>query len=63
MKIYSKKIPGVDATDAEKRQMLASPEFQSKVSESPFLYLSLDLPPPPLFKGNGLKFMQNKLKY
>jgi len=52
MKIYSKKIPPVDATDAEKRQMLASPEFQSKVSESPFIFLSLDLPAPPLFKDD-----------
>ena len=25
-------------------------EYQEKVAESPFLYLTCDLPPPPLFK-------------
>merc|ERR1712136_7189 len=52
MRIYSKKIPSLDATDAEKTKALKDPEYQLKITESPFIYLTLDLPPPPLFKDD-----------
>ena len=83
MKIYTKKIPPVDLSEADLKKLTESDEFQGikkekseiknairiifklyflffisnshfitieKVEEKPFLYLSVDLPPPPLFK-------------
>ncbi|KAK2720118.1 ubiquitin carboxyl-terminal hydrolase 39-like [Artemia franciscana] len=50
MKIYSRKIPPIDLKDEEKRSLLATEEYQEKVENSPFLFLSADLPPAPLFK-------------
>ncbi|XP_017771109.1 PREDICTED: U4/U6.U5 tri-snRNP-associated protein 2 isoform X2 [Nicrophorus vespilloides] len=49
MKIYSRKIPPTELDDKQKRTLLATPEYQETVTESPFLYLTCDLPPPPLF--------------
>jgi len=50
MKIHSQRIPPIDATDKEKDELMLTPEYVETVSESPFLYLAADLPPPPLFK-------------
>jgi hypothetical protein len=43
------KIPPTELDDRQKRSLLATPEYQEIVTESPFLYLTCDLPPPPLF--------------
>ncbi|XP_059473483.1 U4/U6.U5 tri-snRNP-associated protein 2 [Neocloeon triangulifer] len=50
MKIYSRKIPPVELDDRQKAELLKTYEYQETVSESPFLYLTCDLPPPPLFQ-------------
>lgn len=49
MKIYTRKIPSTDLNDKEKKSLLATAEYQEVITESPFLYLTCDLPPPPLF--------------
>ena len=52
MRIRTKKIlpTGEDIDEARKEEMLATGEYEWKVAESPFLYLTVELPPPPLFK-------------
>jgi len=50
MKIHSKKIMPTDIDGFRKLEAEKSGEFEWKVQESPFLYLSTELPPPPLFK-------------
>ncbi|XP_065347012.1 ubiquitin carboxyl-terminal hydrolase 39 [Cloeon dipterum] len=50
MRIYSRKIPPVELDDRQKAELLRTFEYQETVSESPFLYLTCDLPPPPLFQ-------------
>lgn len=49
MRIYTRKIPPTDLNDKEKKSLLATTEYQEVMTESPFLYLTCDLPPPPLF--------------
>lgn len=49
MRIYSRKIPPTELDDKQKKTLLATQEYQETVTESPFLYLTCDLPPPPLF--------------
>lgn len=49
MKIYTRKIPSTDLNDKEKKSLLATAEYQEVETESPFIYLTCDLPPPPLF--------------
>ncbi|XP_036318727.1 U4/U6.U5 tri-snRNP-associated protein 2 isoform X2 [Rhagoletis pomonella] len=49
MKIYTRKIPPVELDDTQKSLLLATEEYQEKCEESNFLYLTCDLPPPPLF--------------
>ncbi|KAG5673426.1 hypothetical protein PVAND_003474 [Polypedilum vanderplanki] len=49
MKIYSRKIPPVECDDAQKELLLATEEYQEKIETTNFLYLTCDLPPPPLF--------------
>ena len=59
MRIYTKKIPPTDeerrkAEEASgpgaKQGAVAADEYEWKVQDSPFLYLTTELPPPPLFK-------------
>jgi len=50
MRIYSRKIPPVELDDRQKAELLQTFEYQETVSDSPFLYLTCDLPPPPLFQ-------------
>jgi len=50
MKIYTMKIPPIDMEEKQKAEILQTPEYQERVEESPWLYLTADLPPPPLFK-------------
>ena len=51
MKIHSKKLlPSEVQDEAKKAELLASGEYDWKTTESPFLYLTCELPPPPLFR-------------
>lgn len=50
MRIHTKKILPTDVEESKREEMLTSEEFQWKITESPFLHLTLELPPPPLFK-------------
>lgn len=50
MRIHSQRIPPIDATDAEKEDLMATAEYAETSAESPFLFLAADLPPAPLFK-------------
>ncbi|XP_067008318.1 ubiquitin carboxyl-terminal hydrolase 39 [Anabrus simplex] len=50
MRIYTRKIPPIELEEEQKEALLQMDEYQEKVTESPFLYLTCDLPPPPLFK-------------
>ncbi|XP_013382740.1 U4/U6.U5 tri-snRNP-associated protein 2-like [Lingula anatina] len=49
MRVYTRKVPAVDMKEEEKQQLLLQEEYQERVEESQFLYLTCDLPPPPLF--------------
>jgi len=55
MRIHTRKIPPVDLEEREKRRLLQLDEYAVEVTESPFLYLTCDLPPPPLFKDEILE--------
>lgn len=51
MRMHTKKILPTEITDeAKKAELLASGEYDWTVKESPFLYLTCELPPPPLFR-------------
>ncbi|XP_055387296.1 U4/U6.U5 tri-snRNP-associated protein 2 [Condylostylus longicornis] len=49
MKIYTRKMPPVELDETQKSLLLATEEYQEKAETSKFLYLTCDLPPPPLF--------------
>uniref|UniRef100_W5LPI4 Ubiquitin carboxyl-terminal hydrolase 39 n=1 Tax=Astyanax mexicanus TaxID=7994 RepID=W5LPI4_ASTMX len=50
MRIFSKKLPHPDLPAEEKEALLQKEEYQEKMLESTFLYLTLDLPTAPLYK-------------
>jgi len=50
MRTFTRKIPPVDLLEHEKIAILNTQEYQETVEEKPFLYLSVDLPAPPLFR-------------
>lgn len=50
MKVYTRKIPSIDLSEDEKFKALATDEYKEYDEETPFLFLSVDLPPPPLFR-------------
>jgi U4/U6.U5 tri-snRNP-associated protein 2 len=50
MRIFSRKMIPVSKSIDEKLQLMLTPEYRESASESQFLYLTLDLPAPPLFK-------------
>lgn len=50
MKIRSQRIPPIDATEKEKKELMLTEEYVETATDSPFLFLAADLPPPPLFK-------------
>ncbi|GFO38105.1 U4/u6.u5 tri-snrnp-associated protein 2 [Plakobranchus ocellatus] len=49
MRVYSRKIPNVDLSEAEKAELLLLEEYQEQATEMPWLYLTCDLPAPPLY--------------
>uniref|UniRef100_A0A915HUP0 ubiquitinyl hydrolase 1 n=1 Tax=Romanomermis culicivorax TaxID=13658 RepID=A0A915HUP0_ROMCU len=53
---YTRKVLPVDATEEEKIQLLMTEEYKETPEEVPFLYLTLDLPPAPLYRD---EFLQN----
>jgi len=50
MRIESKKVLPTDVDENRKKELLATGDYEWKTTESPFLYLTAELPPPPLFK-------------
>lgn len=50
MRIRTRKIPPVELEERQRSELLLTQEYQESVADSPFLYLTCDLPPPPLFK-------------
>lgn len=56
MKLYSRKVLPMDLSEKEKKELLKTEEFKETMTDSPFLYLSLDIPSAPLFKD---EFEQN----
>lgn len=50
MRIYTRKIPPLELEESQRSELLHTVEYGETVTESPFLYLTCDLPPPPLFK-------------
>ncbi|KAK7111213.1 ubiquitin carboxyl-terminal hydrolase 39-like isoform X2 [Littorina saxatilis] len=49
MTVWTRKIPPVDLTESEKEKLLLTPEYVSRMEEIQWLYLTCDLPPPPLY--------------
>ncbi|OCT86607.1 hypothetical protein XELAEV_18020290mg [Xenopus laevis] len=50
MRVFTKKLPHPDLPAEEKEQLMQNEEYQEKMLESPFMYLTLDLPTAPLYK-------------
>lgn len=50
MRVYSRKMIPLEKSIDEKLQLMLTDEFKEKSENTQFLYLTLDLPPPPLFK-------------
>lgn len=55
MRIYTHKIPPLELEESQRSELLNTAEYAETVTESPFLYLTCDLPPPPLFKDQDSK--------
>uniref|UniRef100_A0A2C9M5T2 ubiquitinyl hydrolase 1 n=1 Tax=Biomphalaria glabrata TaxID=6526 RepID=A0A2C9M5T2_BIOGL len=49
MLVYSRKFPNAELSDAEKAKLSLEEEYQEQVADMPWLYLTCDLPPPPLY--------------
>jgi len=50
MRIHTKKILPTDLDAKRSAELQASGDYDWKITESPFLFLTSELPPPPLFK-------------
>ncbi|XP_054707212.1 U4/U6.U5 tri-snRNP-associated protein 2-like [Uloborus diversus] len=50
LRIYTRTLLPIDATEEEKQQLMLNEDYQEKVEDTTFMYLTLDLPPQPLFK-------------
>ncbi|XP_077526988.1 ubiquitin specific protease 39 [Haemaphysalis longicornis] len=50
MNVYSRKVIPVEMTEAERRAALRTTEYDEKVENTGFMYLTADLPAQPLFK-------------
>lgn len=55
MRVKTRKIPPVELDEKQRYSLLCTDEYAEHVSESPFLYLTCDLPPPPLFKDEVME--------
>lgn len=50
MKTYTRKVIPIDKSIEEKLQLMENEDYREKCDEGNFLYLTLDLPPTPLFQ-------------
>ncbi|PIC48050.1 hypothetical protein B9Z55_007174 [Caenorhabditis nigoni] len=55
MREYSRKVIPAEDTEEEKYRKMHLPDYQEKVSEKPFLFLTLDLPAAPLYRDVQLQ--------
>jgi hypothetical protein len=53
--VKTRKIPPVELEEKVRQRLLLTEEYKETETESPFLYLTCDLPPPPLFKDEVLE--------
>ncbi|GMR58778.1 hypothetical protein PMAYCL1PPCAC_28973, partial [Pristionchus mayeri] len=56
MRVFTRKVPPVDASEDQRRMLLQLPEYKEEIKEQPFLFLSIDLPAAPLYRD---ELMQN----
>ncbi|KAH3863462.1 U4/U6.U5 tri-snRNP-associated protein 2-like [Dreissena polymorpha] len=49
MRVFSRKVPPLEMAEHEKQKLLLTEEYQEVVEEIPWLYLTCDLPPQPLY--------------
>ncbi|CAE1313444.1 USP39 [Acanthosepion pharaonis] len=49
MTVYSRMVPPLDLKEEEKEKLLQTEEYQETMEETRFLYLTCDLPAPPLY--------------
>ncbi|XP_061191250.1 ubiquitin carboxyl-terminal hydrolase 39-like [Saccostrea echinata] len=49
MKVFTRKVLPIDLKEEEKKKLLMTDEYLEHVEEIPWLYLTCDLPPPPLY--------------
>uniref|UniRef100_A0AC34QEH6 USP domain-containing protein n=1 Tax=Panagrolaimus sp. JU765 TaxID=591449 RepID=A0AC34QEH6_9BILA len=55
MRVYSRKVLPVDASDEARRTLLETEEFREKMEETPFLKLTMELPAAPLYRDEKLQ--------
>ena len=55
MRVFTRKVLPVDASDEARRTLLETEEFREKVEELPFLKLTMELPAPPLYRDELLQ--------
>lgn len=55
MREYSRKVIPAEDTEEERYRKMHLPDYQEKVSEKPFLFLTLDLPAAPLYRDVQLQ--------
>lgn len=49
MRVYTRKVLPIDLKEEEKEKLLLTDEYLEHAEEIPWLYLTCDLPPPPLY--------------
>ncbi|KAL3877260.1 hypothetical protein ACJMK2_034993 [Sinanodonta woodiana] len=49
MRVFSRRVPPIEMKEEEQLKLLETDEYQEKMEEIPWLYLTCDLPPPPLY--------------
>lgn len=49
MRVYSRKVLPLDLKEEQKKEVMEREEYQETMEEIPFMFLTCDLPPPPLF--------------
>lgn len=49
MRVFTKKLPPIEMKEEEKKKLMNMPEYQEVMEETPFLFLTCDLPPAPLY--------------
>ncbi|GAU97474.1 hypothetical protein RvY_08760 [Ramazzottius varieornatus] len=52
MNVHENKLPPVEATAEQKAELEKLPEYREKTTKTPYLFLTCDLPPMPLFSDD-----------